>query len=182
MFPLSCSFVYRFWRLYHLVCVSKHSVPFSFWFRSALFSFTPFHCFVYYTAQFEEEGYTKTTYLKCRVLFHYSRGFSSQAVIDVLSDEGLSTTNQGIVKFLRWVEQMGSIERQHGSGRPSRMMKRGLSLLRTQWTNVNLLIILHEWSGCISLQTSLRLEGSFKTQTGTHSLLMYRGITGSSTF
>ena len=60
-------------------------------------------------------------YLRRRVLVHHSRGLSTRATADALSDEGLRATRQGIVKFLRRVQETGSLERQPGSGRPSSM-------------------------------------------------------------
>ena len=71
-------------------------------------------------------------YLQHRVLLHHSRGLSSLAITDALSDEWLRATRQGIAKFLRRVEETKSLERQPGSCRPSSMTSQMLALVEEQ--------------------------------------------------
>ena len=71
-------------------------------------------------------------YLRCRVLVHHSRGLSARAITDVLSDKGLRATRQGIAKFLRCVDETGSLERQPRSGRPSSIILQMLALVEDQ--------------------------------------------------
>ena len=58
-------------------------------------------------------------YLRRRALVLHSRGLTARAIVDSLADEGLRATPQGIAKFLRRVQDTGTLERQPGSGRPS---------------------------------------------------------------
>ena len=71
-------------------------------------------------------------YLRRRILIHHLKGLTAAAIADALSDEGLRATRQGITKFLRRVEETGSLERQPGSGRPSRLTPQMLALVEAQ--------------------------------------------------
>ena len=68
---------------------------------------------------FSEREMPYSEYLRSRALVLHSRGLTARAIVDSLADEGLRATPQGIVKFLRRVQDTGTLERQPGSGRPS---------------------------------------------------------------
>ena len=105
-------------------------------------------------------------YLRRRVLVHHSRGLSARAIADVLSDEGLRATRQGIAKFLRRVDETGSLERQPGSGRPSSFTPRMLALVEDQMrrddetTAEQLLALLRSHGHVVSPSTVLRSRSS----------------------
>ena len=107
-----------------------------------------------------------SNYLRRRVLVHHSRGLSTRAIADALSDEGLHATSQGIAKFLRRVEETGSLERQPGSGRPSIMTSQMLALVEEQMrrddetTAQQLLALLHRHGYNVSPSTVLRSRTS----------------------
>ena len=105
---------------------SSHSVPFpsinrSVPFRSVLSRFVAFRVFilgrqVYTLFQLEtlrERCLTPSTCDAALVL--HSRGLTARAIVDSLADEGLSATPKGIAKFLRRVQDTGTLERQPGS-------------------------------------------------------------------
>ena len=58
-------------------------------------------------------------YLKRRVLALHSRGLLALAIVDILEDEGLHATVQGILIFLHQVKEAGTIARKPGKRRSS---------------------------------------------------------------
>ena len=107
-----------------------------------------------------------SNYLRRRALIHHSRGLSARAIVDALADEGLSATRQGIAKFLRRVEETGTLERQPGSGRPSSVTPHMLALVEEQMrhddeTTAQQLLPLFRRNGYnVSLSTILRSRAS----------------------
>ena len=71
-------------------------------------------------------------YLKCRALAFHADGLSPSAIADALSQEGLTATRQGLAKFLRRVEETGSLERRPGSGRPSKVTPQVMAIVEVQ--------------------------------------------------
>ena len=69
-------------------------------------------------------------YLKRRALQLHTEGLSPTAIVDALAREGLVTSRSGLVKFLRQVEQMGSLERCPGSDRPSKVTPKAMAISR----------------------------------------------------
>ena len=56
-------------------------------------------------------------YLKHRAIVLRERGLSSQTIVDLLAEEGLKATRQGIAQFLKRYATTCSIKRARGSGR-----------------------------------------------------------------
>ena len=59
-------------------------------------------------------------YVKQRIVFYFKEGCKPPTIQKLLSDEGLSTTCQGIAAFLKKYVDTGSIARRPGSGRPTK--------------------------------------------------------------
>ena len=62
-----------------------------------------------------------TTYQKQRILFFYYQGWKAPTIAKRLKEEGLSGSRRGIDKFLKRFQETGSIARQPGQGRPSKI-------------------------------------------------------------
>ena len=60
-------------------------------------------------------------YKKQRIVDLYTKGLRAPSIQVKLAREGLTTTRQGIYKFLRKFEEAGTIARRPGSGRPSKV-------------------------------------------------------------
>jgi transposase len=60
-------------------------------------------------------------YKKQRIVHWYAKGFKAPTIRHRLADEGLSATRQGIHMFLGKLQKTGTIARQPGSGRPSKV-------------------------------------------------------------
>ena len=56
-------------------------------------------------------------YLKHRVIVLHERGLSSQTIVDLLAEDGLKATRQGIAQFLKRYATTCSIKRARGSDR-----------------------------------------------------------------
>lgn len=101
-------------------------------------------------------------YLRRRALVLHSRGLTARAIVDSLADEGLRATPQGIAKFLRRVQDTGTLERQPGSGRPSSVTPLIQGLVESQMrrddetTAVQLHALLRRHGHNISPSTILR--------------------------
>ena len=62
-----------------------------------------------------------TTYQKQRILYFYYQGWKAPTIAKRLKEEGLSGSRRGIDKFLKRFQETGSIARQPGQGRPSKI-------------------------------------------------------------
>ena len=62
-----------------------------------------------------------TTYQKQRILYFYYQGWKAPTIAKRLKQEGLSGSRRGIDKFLKRFLETGSIARQPGQGRPSKI-------------------------------------------------------------
>ena len=60
-------------------------------------------------------------YKKQRIIYWHTKGLRAPLICSKLASEGLPTTRQGIHKFLRKVEETGTIAQRPGSGRPSKV-------------------------------------------------------------
>ena len=60
-------------------------------------------------------------YKKQRIIYWHTKGLRAPLICNKLANEGLPTTRQGIHKFLRKVEETGTIAWRPGSGRPSKV-------------------------------------------------------------
>ena len=61
------------------------------------------------------------TYQKQRILFFYYQGWKAPTIAKRLKEEGLSGSRRGMDKFLKRFQETGSIARQPGQGRPSKI-------------------------------------------------------------
>ena len=67
--------------------------------------------------------YTRAYVRRCElhsIVYYYERNFNPPTIQKILFEEGLTTTRQGIARFLKIYLRMGSIDRRRGSGRPSK--------------------------------------------------------------
>ena len=71
-------------------------------------------------------------YMKRRALVYQAQGLSPSGIAHALAQEGLVATRQGIVNFLRLVEETGNLHRRPGSGKPAKMMPQALSIVEAQ--------------------------------------------------
>ena len=62
-----------------------------------------------------------TTYQQLRILYFYYQGWKAPTITKRLEQEGLSGSSRGIDKFLKLFLETGSIARQPGQGRPSKI-------------------------------------------------------------
>ena len=103
-----------------------------------------------------------STYKKQRILYHYSRGLRAPTIAKVLEQEKLKCSRVGIAKFLKVYESTGSIARQPGSGRPSKITAEIRQIVEEQMrlddetTAYQLHRLLTEKGYSISLPTILR--------------------------
>ena len=105
-------------------------------------------------------------YLQHRALILRSRGVNARAIADALEKEGLQASTQGIHKLLHRVEATGSLERQPGSGRPSRVTQQMQVIVEEQMrrddetTAMQLLALLRRHGYNLSPSTILRSRAS----------------------
>ena len=101
-------------------------------------------------------------YKQQRILYHYSTGKRSDAIVNVLREEGMQVSKTGVVKFLNKFKETGSISRRPGSGRPTKITTAILSIVERQMTiddettAVQLQQILADSGHPLSLNTILR--------------------------
>ena len=63
-----------------------------------------------------------TSYKKLRILHYHALGYKPYTIVKVLEEEeGLKMSRFGVTKFLKHYEEMGTISRKPGSGRPSKV-------------------------------------------------------------
>lgn len=63
-----------------------------------------------------------TSYKKLRILHYHAQGYKPYTIVKVLEkEEGLKMSRFGVAKFLKHYEEMGTISRKPGSGRPSKV-------------------------------------------------------------
>ena len=60
-------------------------------------------------------------YKKQRIIHWYTKGLKAPSIRNKLVGEGLPATRQGIHKFIRKLEETGTVARKQGSGRPSKV-------------------------------------------------------------
>ena len=107
-----------------------------------------------------------TDYLKRRALQLHAEGLSPTAIVDALAREGLVASRSGLAKFLRRVEQTGSLERRPGSGRPSKVTPQAMAIVEAQMqdddetTATQLRALLSSKGYSLSLSTLLRSRSS----------------------
>ena len=101
-------------------------------------------------------------YLKQRAYVLYSKGLTPRGIVDALEGEGLRASRRGIAKLINRVTDTGSLERQPGSGRPSKITPKILQIVEEQMrrddetTVVQLLKILRDKGHPLSESTILR--------------------------
>ena len=62
-----------------------------------------------------------STYKKQRILYLHSQGLKAPIIVKVLAQDKLKCSRVGVAKFLNVYDATGSITRQPGSGRPSKI-------------------------------------------------------------
>ena len=62
-----------------------------------------------------------TDYVKQRILFYHQQGRKSRNIRNLLLGEGLIVSHVGIYRFLKRFEKCGTLARDRGSGRPSKI-------------------------------------------------------------
>ena len=60
-------------------------------------------------------------YKKQRIIDLYQRGLSSSEISKALIEENLTSTRQGVLKFIKRFVKSGSIQCKSGSGRPTKI-------------------------------------------------------------
>jgi transposase len=101
-------------------------------------------------------------YKKQRIIHWYARGLRAPTIRNRLDDEGLSATRVGIYKFLKRLQETGTIARQPGSGRPSKVDGEVEQIIEAEMTKndettiAELQILLRNKGHPISLPTILR--------------------------
>ena len=73
-----------------------------------------------------------SSYKRQRIMHHYQQGLTALLICKQLQEEGLTSTRQGIRKFLNKYEKTGTIVRTPGSGRPSSIMADMKALVEQQ--------------------------------------------------
>ena len=103
-----------------------------------------------------------TDYLKHRAYLLHAKGLTPRAIVDALVDEGLRASRRGIAKLIERVIETGSLERQPGSGRPSKVTPKVQAIVEEQMrrddetTAVQLTKILRDLGYPLSESTVLR--------------------------
>ena len=62
-----------------------------------------------------------SAYKKQRILYWFNKGLKAPSIAKALQEERLRCSRNGIAKFLKVYRATGSIARQPGSGRPSKI-------------------------------------------------------------
>ena len=107
-----------------------------------------------------------SSYKKQRILYLYSQGLKAPTIAKELKKEKLKCSRFGIDKFIKVYETTGSIARQPGSGRPSKVTAEIKELVEAQMrlddetTAFQLHRLLTEKGYSISLRTVLRCRTS----------------------
>ena len=60
-------------------------------------------------------------YTKQRIVYYLHQGHRSPTIADLINDEGISVTRQGVAKFIKRFLAMGTIARRPGSGRKTKI-------------------------------------------------------------
>ncbi len=60
-------------------------------------------------------------YEKQRILFYYGCGLTPSQIRSALRVEDMYTTKWTVARFILWFESSGTIAREEGSGRPSKI-------------------------------------------------------------
>ena len=108
----------------------------------------------------DDEPYTD--YLKHRAYLLHAKGLTPRAIVDALADEGLRASRRGIAKLIERAIETGSLERQPGSGRPSKVTPKVQAIVEEQMhrddetTAVQLTKILRDLGYPLSESTVLR--------------------------
>ena len=111
--------------------------------------------------QLKCEKMVYSTYKKQRIIYWFNQGLKAPSIAKALEEERLSCSRCGIAKFLKVYQATGSIARQPGSGRPSKItaeIKRiveGQMRLDDETTVYQLHRLLTEKGYSISLRTIL---------------------------
>ena len=107
-----------------------------------------------------------SAYKKQRILHFYSKGYKAPTIQKFLAAENLVCSRVGIAKFIKVFERTGSICRQPGSGRPSKVTREVKELVEQQMrlddetTAYQLHQLLTNAGYSISLSTILRCRTS----------------------
>ena len=108
-----------------------------------------------------------SAYTKRRILFYHSQNYKPTAIRKVLlEEENIVTTRQGIHRFLTVYRRTGSIDRQPGSGRPSKASEAVKQIVELQMqkddetTATQLHQLLNAKGYTLSLSTILRCRKS----------------------
>ena len=105
-----------------------------------------------------------STYKKQRILFWFNQGLKPPSIAKALEEERLSYSRYGVTKFLKEYQATGSIVRQPGSGRPSKITAEIKRIVEEQMrlydetTAHQLHRLLVEKGYLISLRTILRFR------------------------
>ena len=103
-----------------------------------------------------------SAYKKQRILYWFNNGLKAPSIAKALQEEQLRCSRCGIAKFLKVYQATGSIERQPGSGRPSKITAEIKRIVEEQMrlddetTAYQLHRLLTEKGYLISLRTILR--------------------------
>ena len=101
-------------------------------------------------------------YTKRRILFHDSKGLSTNNIVKALFEEDIAVSKSGVWKFLRRYKERGNFERKAGSGKHSKINKRielivdGELEKNDETTGLELCKRLREDGHTISVSTALR--------------------------
>ena len=73
-----------------------------------------------------------SSYKQQRILYHSRLSKRSYTISRLLKNEGLTASRSGVAKFLKKYEKTGSIARQPGSGRPTKITPEVLQIVENQ--------------------------------------------------
>ena len=108
-----------------------------------------------------------SAYTKQRIVFYDAQNFKPPTIQQLLlTNEGIVTSRHGIAKFLKVYKLTGTIDRRHGSGRPSKASEEVRKIVEEQMRNddettaIQLHRLLVTKGHGISLSTILRCRKS----------------------
>ena len=105
-------------------------------------------------------------YTKQRILSYHRLGYKAYTIARKLHEEGISASRRSVLKMLQCYEELGTIKRKEGSGRPTKVTVAVKTLVESQMrqddetTAVQLYALCRQNGFNISLATILRARAA----------------------
>ena len=71
-----------------------------------------------------------TDYVKQHMVLLYNKGYKAPTIVQLLEEDGLTASRQGVHKFLKYYEERRTMARCPGNGHPSEISEEIQSLVK----------------------------------------------------